>query len=41
MQTTKLDPILSATLQKSGKDGLMLLIVNKNYPSWSKQPWWR
>ncbi|MFJ2989012.1 glutathione S-transferase family protein [Collimonas sp. NPDC087041] len=39
MQTTELDPSLSATLQKAGKDGLLLVIGNKNYSSWSMRPW--
>jgi glutathione S-transferase len=39
MQTTELDPSLSAALQKAGKDGLILVIGNKNYSSWSMRPW--
>ncbi|AMP07297.1 glutathione S-transferase family protein [Collimonas pratensis] len=39
MQTTELDPSLSAALQKAGKDGLTLVIGNKNYSSWSMRPW--
>ncbi|AMP01889.1 glutathione S-transferase, N-terminal domain protein [Collimonas arenae] len=39
MQTTELDPSLSAALKKAGKDGLMLVIGNKNYSSWSMRPW--
>ncbi|WP_395825944.1 glutathione S-transferase family protein [Collimonas sp.] len=39
MQTTELDPSLSSALQKAGKDGLLLVIGNKNYSSWSMRPW--
>ena len=39
MQTTELDPSLSAALQKAGADGLLLVIANKNYSSWSMRPW--
>lgn len=39
MQTTELDPSLSAALQKAGRDGLILVIGNKNYSSWSMRPW--
>jgi glutathione S-transferase len=39
MQTTELDPTLSQTLEDAGKNGLKLVIANKNYSSWSMRPW--
>jgi len=39
MQTTELDPTLSETLERAEKAGLMLVIGNKNYSSWSMRPW--
>ncbi len=39
MQTTELDPALSQTLDNTGKNGLKLVIANKNYSSWSMRPW--
>lgn len=39
MQNTELDPTLSETLEKAGKNMLTLVIGNKNYSSWSMRPW--
>jgi len=39
MQNTELDPTLSATLEKAGKNAITLVIGNKNYSSWSMRPW--
>ena len=39
MQTTELDPTLSQTLGNAEKNGLKLVIANKNYSSWSMRPW--
>jgi len=39
MQTTELDPTLSQTLEDAGKNGLKLVIANKNYSTWSMRPW--
>ncbi len=39
MQNTELDPTLSETLVKAGKNMLTLVIGNKNYSSWSMRPW--
>lgn len=39
MQHTELDPTLSATLEKAGKNAITLVIGNKNYSSWSMRPW--
>jgi glutathione S-transferase len=39
MQNTELDPTLSETLEKAGKNAITLVIGNKNYSSWSMRPW--
>tara|TARA_R110001599_G_scaffold64023_3_gene179316 strand:- start:977371 stop:978084 length:714 start_codon:yes stop_codon:yes gene_type:complete len=39
MQTTELDETLSQTLEDAEKNGLKLVIANKNYSSWSMRPW--
>src|ERR1035437_9622360 len=39
MQNTELEPTLSRTLSGKKKDGLKLVIGNKNYSSWSMRPW--
>lgn len=39
MQTTELDETLSQTLADAEKNGLKLVIANKNYSSWSMRPW--
>lgn len=39
MQNTELDPTLSETLAKAGRNMLTLVIGNKNYASWSMRPW--
>jgi glutathione S-transferase len=39
MQNTELDPTLSETLEKAGRNKLTLVIGNKNYSSWSMRPW--
>lgn len=39
MQTTELDETLSQTLEDAEKNGLKLVIGNKNYSSWSMRPW--
>jgi glutathione S-transferase len=39
MQNTELDPTLSETLAKAGRNMLTLVIGNKNYSSWSMRPW--
>lgn len=39
MQTTELDETLSQTLEGAQKNGLKLVIANKNYSSWSMRPW--
>ncbi|MRX06724.1 glutathione S-transferase [Pseudoduganella sp. FT25W] len=39
MQTTKLDPSLTQTLEAARSPGLTLVIGNKNYSSWSMRPW--
>jgi len=39
MQTTELDEALSQTLENAEKNGLKLVIANKNYSSWSMRPW--
>ena len=39
MQTTELDPTLSQALDDAEKNGLKLVIGNKNYSSWSMRPW--
>jgi glutathione S-transferase len=39
MQTTKLDPSLTQTLDAARSPGLTLVIGNKNYSSWSMRPW--
>lgn len=39
MQNTELDPTLSSTLEKAGKNAITLVIGNKNYSSWSMRPW--
>lgn len=39
MQTTELDPTLSQALGDAEKNGLKLVIGNKNYSSWSMRPW--
>ena len=39
MQTTELDPSLTAALAAAREPGLTLIIGNKNYSSWSMRPW--
>ena len=39
MQTTELDPTLFQALDDAEKNGLKLVIGNKNYSSWSMRPW--
>lgn len=39
MQTTELDPALSQALDDAKRAGLILVIGNKNYSSWSMRPW--
>ena len=39
MHTTELDPALSQALADAEKNGLTLIIGNKNYSSWSMRPW--
>jgi glutathione S-transferase len=39
MQTTELETSLSQALGGKNKDGLKLVIGNKNYSSWSMRPW--
>ncbi|HEU4852416.1 MAG TPA: glutathione S-transferase family protein [Telluria sp.] len=39
MQTTKLHPTLTQTLDAAKSAGLTLVIGNKNYSSWSMRPW--
>ena len=39
MHTTKLDPMLTQTLDAARSAGLTLVIGNKNYSSWSMRPW--
>jgi glutathione S-transferase len=39
MELTELDETLSQTLEAAEKNGLTLVIGNKNYSSWSMRPW--
>lgn len=39
MQTTELDSALTQALDHAEKNGLKLVIANKNYSSWSMRPW--
>jgi glutathione S-transferase len=39
MQSTVLDPTLSATLSDAEHSSYKLVIANKNYSSWSMRPW--
>jgi glutathione S-transferase len=39
MQSTELDPVLSAMMQNSKKNTLRLVIGDKNLSSWSMRPW--
>ena len=39
MHTTRLDPVLTQTLDAAKSAGLTLVIGNKNYSSWSMRPW--
>lgn len=39
INTTELDPTLSAMLDSSKKSGMRLVIGNKNYSSWSMRAW--
>lgn len=39
MHTTELETSLSQSMTGKGKEGLKLVIGNKNYSSWSMRPW--